>query len=980
MFVILSVVLTLLVAFAVPVTISYANSMDDMIPTDKTPGTLYNKYSPSHYSFQTLTPERHFWEVGAQATDSVNSVYDHGLSMVFLGGVQVTRFFNFIAREAFTFSFMDSLIDGVEEIIQGLTGINGGNLGSGLWGSMFGIFATITLAYVLWQVVRLRFLDSLQTMFSFVLALVVALAFFANAGSFLRLMNDGGNELAATMYKGLAAPGGLSTSTTTGVQAISEQMWMELVMKPYGMLQFDDSSAYENHPNLVDKVLKTDPYSAERVEALRSVKKTFPAVEKIRSDEQMIILLCNAIFSAIILGLSCFWAIATIFMRIKLLIHAIIMSVTLLASLLPGREASLSVVRGQFIKLIGLVMMTVFTMLFLDLSLVAGHMVFNIVYKANAGWFTAMLLETIVVFVIFKYRTEIGSVFSKAAGHIPMVPKAKSTVLDAVQRNVTRSLYNKAGASVSSMFSRKEPEGVPSTFNPNSISKAGDSLNDATTASMQLRYQREKDAAEQVAAETGQPVQYTPYVQKVNENLRNNVKNPFRGMDKEWKDEKSRLSDIKKDGGDVKQAILTQGVNEGMNDQQVAATMYANENAIRQASTFMVNRPKSAINQIQRAGTLNKNRKLETSVNDFIMVELFERYKVEYKRAIDTAALTGNSVDHTDFVKNMDGRFKAAGLNTTEKVNVTMQKRSGRISVASHFNSMPEFVKKRDDLLAANEAFRKAAASQTDIPASVKSVNPKLPLSAINVLSTAGVKVRSPQAPLATAPKSEAASALQTKKLVPLSKGQVLKELPTVTDVSLPVASPDMNYNVRPKLNTNVDAAQVKLPNDLKKKITQSKEKIAHNVARSEFAERIVLNNSTSVRSANRIDMLNENKVNMASSVDMSKVKMPDSVKHAIEEGAAKIKNGTRLNPGDEFQVRLNKDATTKVIVNLKNKVTTEVSTNLDVMNREIELMKKANGRKLQEAQGNKDTENVVKKNTRSAQQTRKPVKRSTVE
>lgn len=874
--IILSILLTMFLTFAIPVTILYAKAMDDMIPSDQST-TLYNKYSPSHYSFQTVTPDRHFWQVSSKASDNINSIFDHVLSMAFLVGVQITRFFNFVAREAFEFSFMDSLISGIEDIIKNLTGVSGGDIGNGLWGSMFGIFASITLCYVLWQVVRFRFLDSLGTMASFVLALVVAFAFISNAGSFLRLMNTAGNELAATMYKGLAAPGGLNSSTTTGVQQISEQVWMELVMKPYGMLQFDDASAYEKHPDLVDKVLTTDPYSDERDKALKDVKGTWPAVEKVRADEQMIVLLCNGIFSLIILGLFCFWAISTIYFRIKLLIHATVMAVTLLASLLPGREAGLSVIRSQFLKLMGLVLMTTFAMFFLDLSLVVGHMTFDIVYsKAKAGWFTAMALETIVVFVVFKYREEIGSVFSKAAGHVPMTPRMKSTLLDETQRWGTRKLMSKASETLGGVFNRKEPEGVPNTFNPSALSRAGDNLNDATTASMQLRYQREKEASEQIAAETNKPVQYTPFVTKVNQNMQDGVKNPFRGMDKDWKEEKGRLGAIQKDGGDIRQAILTTGVSHDMNDQQVAATMYMNENAIRQASSLMVNRPKAAVSQLQRAGILNKNRKLEASVNDFIMVELFERYKIEHKSAFDTAMATGQPVNHTDFVKSMDERFRAAGLNTTQKVNTTMLSRSGRISIASKFESMPAYTKKRQDLLSANDALRKPSGSP---------------------------EAFSPSVPPISLP-------------APISPASVMKGMP-------------------------------KLPN----------------------------NSRQSAETPNFLF----GKPHVKMSIDFSKVKIPDIIKQNMEVAKEKVNSRVEgLQPGE--QLRIDSVAKTSVVVNLKNKLTTEVSEGLDGLNNELKIMQRANGRKLTEAQTTTDTENIVKKTSKTAQQTRKPNSRPSIQ
>lgn len=733
----LGIVLVLVLGIILPVGMIYADSLDEMIPGDNNDTAIYNKYGVSHYSFQTVTKDRHFWQVAAKAQDGIVRAYDHMLSMLFLATVQITRFFNYVAREAFTFEFMNDLIDAVEGIIQNITGVSGGTITSGgFWDSLGGMLVVITIAYILWLMVRARFLDGMQQAASFVIALFICLAFFSQAGTFLKFVNDMGNSTGNIIYVGLAKATGLNTNSQDGVTVISEQVWNELVIRPYTMLQFDDPAIATDNPTTLDKVLKTEPFSDEREAALKEASSNYPAVSKERSDEQMIIIICNLIFAIFILGLFCFWAVATIFMRIKLLIHAATMSITLLAALFPGREAGLSVVRSQFVKLIGLAVTTVFTMFFLDLSLVMGHLAFDVVaVKAGKGWFTGMVIEAIVVFVVFKYRKEIGSVFSKAAGVIPAMPKAKSTIVDSIQRNATRSLYTGAANKVSGLFNRREPEGVPTTFNPGSLSRADTSLNDATNSSMMLRYQREKQAAEDISAETGQPAQYTPFVQKVNENMRSGTKNPFRGMDKEWKEEKGRLKDIQNDGGSVKQAILTSGVHEGMNDQEVAATMYGNENAIRQAASFMVDRPKRAVDQIERAKTLNKNRKLQTAVNDFCMIQLFDRYKVEYKRAVDTANVTGEPVKHTDFVKNMEGRFKDSGLNTNKKVNDTMLTRSGRVSIASKFEGMKEFNDYKMKLLKANEAFRKAAPPSEGVVLPGLQVRMKAPASKESIMS-----------------------------------------------------------------------------------------------------------------------------------------------------------------------------------------------------------------------------------------------------
>ncbi|MFC5402450.1 CD3337/EF1877 family mobilome membrane protein [Cohnella soli] len=981
---IFSFVLTVVIAFIISASYVYAESVDQMIPSDKTTNTLYNKYDASHYSFQTITPDRRFWQIGAKANDSAARMYDQALSGVFLGGVYITRFFNFLTREAFTFSFMNDLIDAAAGMIQSLTGITNGTLGSGLWSSVFGMFASITVLYILWQIIRFRFLDSLQTIISFIIALVVAFAFFTQAGTFLKFLNNTGYELGAAMYAGLAKPGGLSTSTETGVTQISDQVWMELVIKPYGMLQFNDGTAYEKHPSQVDQVLKTKPFSDARETALKNIQSTFPAVADVRPHEQMIILLFAALFGIVIIGFLSFWACVTIYMRLKLLIHAIVMSVTLLASLIPGREASIAVTRGQFLKLIGLVISTVFTMFFLDLSLVAGHVVYNVVaIKAKAGWFTGMALEAVIIFVIFKYREEIGSVFSKAAGHIPMPQKAKSTVIDAIQRNVTRSLYNKGMSTISDMFNKKETEGVPGSFNPSALSKAGESMNDATTASMQLRYQREKDASEQLAAETGGPVQYTPFVAQVNENMRNGTKNPFRGMDKEWKDEKNRLSAIHKDGGDLRQAILSHGVTDDMNDQQVAATMYANENSIRNASMFMVNRPKAAVRQLQRAGTLNKNRMLETSVNDFVMVELFQRYKAEHKAAIDNAAVTGEPVNHSEFVKSMDKRFKSEGLHNTNQINDRMTTRGGRITHAGSFSSMPEFKQKKEELLRANEAFRKATGTIEGVPIPEKSVGNPVPMNAFGMLNNvSGVKVLPPKTPPAPTVQEPLTDSFVPKNFVPMSHQAILKSAKSATLASgggTQVISQDIDLLVKPKINSSVDLSNVKIPDDMTKAIKASNDKIKYNNARADLAERVVIKTSSDIdlQHTSRINMTVDNKMDGNTKVDMSQVKLPKDLKKSMEAAKKKLQKDAKMNIGDRLEMDIERNI--EVFTTLKQRVSQQVSNDLSNLDHELKIMQKANGNRLAEAPTNASTSSLVKKNARTAQETRKKNQRPTI-
>lgn len=699
-----------ILAASIPAGIVYASSLDTMMPSDSNTDALYNRYGVSQYSFQTVSEDHHFWQVGAAAKDSIVGAYDSFLSAAFLAIVQLTRFFNFVARQAFSFSLMNDLIDGVAEIIKQVTGVNAGIITSGgLVDSLGGMAVMITALYIVWLMVKMRFLDGMQQAFSFIIALVVMLGFFSNAGMFLKSANNLTTYFGSAVFSPLAKATGLSTNSTDGIVIISEEVWSQLVIRPYTMLQFDSGDLATKDPALLDQVLKTQPFSEEREAVLSSAATKYPAVAQARSSEQIILIIVFLIFSIIILGFLTYWSIVTIFMRFKLLIRGSSMSITLLASLLPGREAGIAVVRSQFLALLGTSMTTFMTIFLMDLSLVMGHITYSVSYKSSGNWFLSLFLEALMVYSIFKYRDEITNVFQKATGIPARIPKAKNTFVDALQRNVTRSLYNTAAGKVGGLFKRTEREGVPASFSPSAISRASTNLNDATTSSMALRYQREKEASESLAADEGKNVQYTPYVQRVNENLCNGAKNPFRGMDKEWNDEKQRLKHVQDDHGDMKQAILSQGVHEGMTDQEAAAMVYSNEHAIRKASTYMVERPKRVGEQMARVKTLNRNNQLKTSIDDFCMIQLFERYKVDYKKAVDASNVTGGPVKHSDFVKNMDAHFAEAGLSNTMKMNNTMLHRNSRIAIAPVFEEMPEFQQMKMKLLHANEALRRIA-------------------------------------------------------------------------------------------------------------------------------------------------------------------------------------------------------------------------------------------------------------------------------
>ncbi|MFE5324690.1 CD3337/EF1877 family mobilome membrane protein [Paenibacillus sp. NPDC056579] len=697
-----------------PIAVGYAQSVDEMIPKDSNTTAIYNQFGATQYSFQTVPPDRGVLAIQDKAGDAMTRVLDMYLSGGFVLTVWITTFFNWIAREAFTFSFMYDLIDAVDSMIKSVTGVGNGRIGTGLWGSTLPLLTGILGAYLLFQMVRARFYESMQTVITFVLAFAVIITITSQAGFFMKKAIDIGNELQEVLYTGLAAPTNLSTDSGKGVEAISTQSWNKFVIRPYNMLQFDRSDASLDDTK---KVLNTAPYSDDRKKVLASLKRTYPAIETVRFVEQLLLIICNFVFSLFILGFLTFWSLAVIYYRLQMLIHAATMAITLLAALLPGRAAGLHVLRDQFLKLIGSVAMVLLTGFFLDLSLVVGHVAFEIIEK-KAGWFVGMVIEAILIFAVFKYREKIGNVFSKAAGALPVLKENKSVMMDALKRNVTRSLYNGAvnyaKKGFGEYFNKQTNDGVPIAFSPTALAQADTSLNDATTASLMLRYQREKQASEQLASDHGGPIQYSPFVHQVNENMRTGAKHPFRGMEKEWKQEKAWLASVKADGGDMKQAILSSGITPDMNDQETATTMYSNENAIRDAGFLMANRPRESMHQIERAGVLNRDNHMEKALNDHTMTRLFDRYRAEQKQAMAVSEATGQPIQPTAFSKQMDERFKAAGLTSNQQINQAMSQRKKRVALSRHFESMPEFTNQKMKVLKANEALSRARGPALD--------------------------------------------------------------------------------------------------------------------------------------------------------------------------------------------------------------------------------------------------------------------------
>ncbi|MBE3650817.1 CD3337/EF1877 family mobilome membrane protein [Paenibacillus polymyxa] len=717
--------------------------IDNLIPND---GSSANYNQPaSRYQVETVNPDRGALEIEEKAQDSMNAFLDFVVSGCLMITIYTTKFFIFIAQEAFEFRYFNLIVDVVVELVQNLTGIRFGSWGDGLWGDFIGVFIQITIVYILFLMIKGRFLDGMSSIASFLIALAIILAFFTNLGPFLKGVNSFGEDLNNSFYitfssnstnPGTGVGNNSSNNGKGGVSGFSRELWTEVVDRPYQMMQFDSMNV---DPTTLKKVLNTEPDSEDRTKALKDAEVDYPHVAKSRTLSKFGIVIMNGILSLIILICFSYFAFFSILGRLKALYQSAMMSFTLFAALLPGRGGGVPALQPQFIKLIGSLFSAVMGLLFLDISLVLGHGVFTVVHKITSSWFVSLVIETITILAGFYFRKDIAGFLVRkvnpGSGGGIQVPQRKPSVLAySFKRKLSDGIYDRTvGKAVSTIFGGNKGAnkvGMPRKFNPLSLNNANKSLDDATAASMSLRYHNEKTAAEDVAASSGEPVQYTPFVSKVNENLENGMKNPFRGLDKEWKTEKDRLASIKSGKGNMKDAILTRGIHPGMNDQQVASVMYANESAIRQTGDFFKDRPKEASQQIKIAKKLQGNEKLKASMDDFAMMQLYKRYKQDQRDSVQQARKTGERVQQTPFVQDMNLRFKTAGLHNASQIKTAMSNPLKRASIISHFSGMPEFSKQQTKLLDANESLNIMTRSTrlSAAPAKINAVSIKGPL------------------------------------------------------------------------------------------------------------------------------------------------------------------------------------------------------------------------------------------------------------
>lgn len=705
-----------------------ASSIGNIVPTDGS-SSNYNDYPLDHYNIETYTPERGAFEIADKAQDATNAFWDNVFSIFFLVHAFLAKIFIFIAQEAFEFSYFNTMIDMVADIVKDVTGISFGNWGTGLWGGYLPVFIELMLVYVMYLLIRSRLLDAFSQALSFIMVLVLIMGFFTFLGPTLKYINNTVGDINRFAVSTVTT-GSASGDPASSVRQLSSEVWHQVVIRPYTMLQFDTAQV---DPSTLSSVLSTAPGTDERSAALEAAAQKYPGVQNARIPAKALMLILNGFLSGFILVLYIYLGVMTIGTRMLAIVRSAISSITLFVALLPGKGVGITVIQKQIGGVFVAAVSTVLYMFFLSFTLVLGQGLYSAVYNQTNSWLIAILLQVILLCVILwqakRRNGHFTNPYAKNINSNSEKTKKPSMISRTFQRRLGDDLYDGTLGRKGPLLghSNLRSNRVPRGFNSSGILNNGRNVNAAVATSMMLRYQREKDAAEKHAHETGAPLMYSPFVEQVHTNLQNGFNNPFKGLDKDWNRESERLAAVKKAGGNLKDAVLTQGVQPHMNDEQVAETMYRNEYSINQARAFMDERPKEAMQQIKSAKKLVKSDQMDQSVDRFAFDQMYTRYNKERMDRVNAAKASGEPITYTPFVENMDERFKQAGLQSAAEIKAAMNDKSKRADLMVHFKGMDEFQNTKDKLYAANEKYRKSTGKNESGSSSVApSVEPNM--------------------------------------------------------------------------------------------------------------------------------------------------------------------------------------------------------------------------------------------------------------
>nr|WP_156153365.1 hypothetical protein [Domibacillus robiginosus] len=366
-----------------------------------------------------------------------------------------TNFMLSVLNLSYDFDLIDQLIEKLQIIMQEVTGISDTRFeSSGLFGSLAGVIAVLSIAYACYLYVWKRAAtETIGEMMKTVLTFAVALLLFSNYSSFLTGVNQVTTEASQLVLSGSInseaadkeeSSGDLSENTLR--ERMMDNIWTLFVDRPYLFMQYGTDKVDDIGNERVQALLKKEP-GDDRLQYVRNVEvkkngnimMTYGSVME-RAVFTPLYLLVNGLCSipifllALLLLVFQFW-----FMGI-----AAVAPFALLFAAIPGQ---FGVLKKYFIEL-GLPLVLKIVVSF---GAIVVFAISEIVYSLNniavggaSEYIIVCVLQFILLALMFLLRNRIKNIFSAGSKEFQALRAEVGSLQEAVTRPVKTGVQGTA--------------------------------------------------------------------------------------------------------------------------------------------------------------------------------------------------------------------------------------------------------------------------------------------------------------------------------------------------------------------------------------------------------------------------------------------------------------------------------------------------------------------------------------------------------
>ena len=391
---------------------------EDRIEEAKSHGyeVQYNKYKPSRYHLEYSYEDVGTLDITRQA-EVLYMYFLNNLNNLIWQPLLVWNFTVITAVEkSFSLDIVDWFADAVERAVQSLAGFNGRTFNqTGVWGNFLLIFIICAGTYIAYLgMIKKKTTDALGAMVKSVAIIILAMAFFANASSFMKYLNSLSSGLSQeVMGVGLT----LNSQVTNDVQypeevasfVVADKLYHMMIYQPYLLLQYgkpkEDQTLTRER---VEQLLNTRVESTARKNVVNNEKNNI-MMSGVGVSQRLSLLVLLSI-SHLILGFVFFLiAGAMLVYQFLFIILALYAPFALLMALYPTWSQTAT---NWLKKFIGYQLVKLLLGIFLSVLVTLSQFLYDMAPPEKAGYIWTIAMQLILVVGIIWKRKELFSMLS----------------------------------------------------------------------------------------------------------------------------------------------------------------------------------------------------------------------------------------------------------------------------------------------------------------------------------------------------------------------------------------------------------------------------------------------------------------------------------------------------------------------------------------------------------------------------------------